>query len=155
MCADTPRRRRVWCGSAHLAVLLAAVAACSSPAALHVAPPDGPSHGCAALHHALPSQVDGGDSRHVRPSSDRTAAWGSPAVVLRCGVDRPASLTPTSELGVPWFLDERPSGYVFTTTGRSAYVEVRVPSSVDRTAATAPLVDLARAVKQSLPRATG
>jgi hypothetical protein len=75
--------------------------------------------------------------------------------VLRCGVVRPAGLTTTSELvevnGVAWFLDERPSAYVFTATGRSAYLQVRVPSSVDRTEATAPLVDLAAAVKRSLP----
>jgi len=118
-------------------------------------PPDGPGRGCAALHHALPSEVDGRSSRDTTPASTRTAAWGSPAVVLRCGVVRPAGLTPTSELvevnGVAWFLDERPSAFVFTTTGRSAYLQVRVPSSVDRTTATAPLVDLAAAVKSSLP----
>jgi hypothetical protein len=136
-------------------VLLAAVAACSSPSALHVPVPDGPQRGCGRLHHALPSEVDGRDSRDVTPSSTRTAAWGSPAVVLRCGVSRPAGLTATSEVvevdGVDWYLDESSSAYVFTATGRTSYVQVRVPSSVDRTAATAPLVDLASAVKTSLP----
>jgi hypothetical protein len=134
------------------------LAGCSEPA-LHVAPPDGPGRGCTALHHALPSEVDGRHARDVTPSSTRTAAWGSPALVLRCGVRRPAGLTPTSEVvevnGVAWFLDERPSAYVFTTTGRSAYLQLRVPSSVDRTAATAPLVDLAAAVKRALPRQAG
>jgi len=131
------------------------LAGCSSPAARPVVPPEGPGRGCAALHHALPSEVDGRSSRDTTPASTRTAAWGSPAVVLRCGVVRPAGLTPTSELvevnGVAWFLDERPAAYVFTATGRSAYLQVRVPSSVDRTTATAPLVDLAPAVKRSLP----
>jgi hypothetical protein len=76
-------------------------------------------------------------------------------VTLRCGVVRPAGLRQTSELvevnGVAWFLDERPSAYVFTATGRTAYMQVRVPASVDRAAATAPLVDLAGAVKRGLP----
>jgi hypothetical protein len=136
-----------------------ALAACSSPSALHVPVPTGAGAGCARLHHALPSEVDGRDDRDVTPKSARTAAWGSPAVVLRCGVPRPAGLTRTSELvevnGVAWFLDERDSAYVFTTTGRRAYVQVRVPSSVDRSAATAPLVDLAPTVKRALPEPAG
>ena len=151
--------QRSWRSAAVVTGLAAVVlAGCSSPA-VHVAPPDGPGRGCAALHHALPSEVDGRSSRGTTPASARTAAWGSPAVVLRCGVARPAGLTPTSELvevnGVAWFLDERPSAYVFTATGRSAWLQLRVPSSVDRTSATAPLVDLAGAVKQSLPGRTG
>ena len=137
------------------AVACGALAGCSSPASLHVVPPDGPRRGCTALQHDLPSEVDGRSSRDTTPASTRTAAWGSPAVVLRCGVARPAGLTATSELvevnGVAWFLDERPSAYVFTATGRTAYLQVRVPSPVDRTAATAPLVDLAGPVKRSLP----
>jgi hypothetical protein len=157
--ADTPPVRRVRCGGVHRLLLtigaVAVLAGCSSSAALRVTPPDGPARGCRGLHHALPSEVDGRSSRDTTPSSTRTAAWGSPAVVLSCGVVRPAGLTPTSELvevnGVAWFLDERPSAYVFTATGRSAYLQVRVPSSVDRTSATSPLVDLAGPVKRSLP----
>lgn len=130
------------------------LAACSLPA-LHVPVPTDRGTGCARLHHQLPAALDDRDARDVTPSSTRTAAWGSPAVVLRCGVGRPAGLTTTSELvevnGVDWFLDERSPAYVFTATGRSAYLQVRVPSSVDRTAATAPLVGLAAAVKRSLP----
>ena len=132
------------------------LAACSSSPALHVPVPTGQGAGCARLHHVLPSDVDGRSSRDTTPASRRTAAWGSPAVVLRCGVVRPAELMATSELvevnGVAWFLDESASAYVFTATGRSAFLQVRVPSSVDRTSATAPLVDLAEAVKQALPR---
>ena len=79
-----------------------------------------------------------------------TAAWGDPALVLRCGVPRPADLQPTSDIveveGVEWFLVESAAGYTFTTTGRSAYVELTVPAEVDRSEATAPLVDLAPAI---------
>ncbi len=91
----------------------------------------------------------------MTPASVRTAAWGSPAVVLRCGVWEPAGLGDTSQLievdGVDWFLVERPATYVFTTVGRRPFVQVRVPSSVDRSSATGPLVDLAKAVKAALP----
>jgi hypothetical protein len=53
---------------------------------------------------------------------------------------------------VDWFLDETAKAFVFTTVGRVANVEVSVPSSVPREDATAPLVDLARAVKASDPK---
>ncbi len=99
--------------------------------------------------------MDGRSGREVAPASDRTAAWGSPAVVLRCGVDRPGGLAATSEIievdGVDWFLDERRSAFVFTAVHRATLVEVRVPASVDRAAATAPLVDLAPAVTSAVP----
>jgi hypothetical protein len=112
--------------------------------------PDGPGEGCRRLHHALPPAVDGRDSRDTEPASTRTAAWGDPPVVLRCGVRRPAGLTPTSEVievdGVAWFLAEREGAFVFTTVGRRPYVEVRVPAETPREQATAPLVDLAPAL---------
>jgi Protein of unknown function (DUF3515) len=75
--------------------------------------------------------------------------------VLRCGVARPADLGPTSDVievdGVEWFLDESDAGYTFTTVGRRAYVALTVPPSVDRSAATAPLVDLAPVVSRHDP----
>ena len=136
-------------------VACAALGSCSSAAPVHVPVPTGAGTGCARLHDALPSDVDGRDERDVTPASTRTAAWGSPAVVLRCGVARPGGLTATSEVvevdGVSWFLDERPTAYVFTTVGRGTYVQVRVPSSVPRTDATSPLVGLAPAVTASWP----
>ncbi len=158
MDAGTPRRR-VGRGRVRVAVLLAAgsvaVGGCSSAASVAVPPPVGPGAGCGALHRALPDDVGGRSTRDVTPASRRTAAWGSPALVLRCGVAKPAGLGATSQLievdGVDWFLVERPAAYVFTTVGRSAYVEVRVPSSVDRSSATGPLVDLGQAVKRALP----
>ena len=51
-----------------------------------------------------------------------------------------------------WFLTERRRAYVFTTVGRTAYVELRVPRSTPRARATAPLVDLAPAIAAVLPR---
>jgi hypothetical protein len=132
------------------------LAGCSGGPAVHVAVPRGPGAGCARLHDALPSSLDGRSARDTTPASVRTAAWGAPAVVLRCGVGRPAGLAPTSQLvevnGVDWFLGEPSPPYVFTAVGRGTFVQLRVPRSVPRTEATAPLAELAAAVKRSLPR---
>jgi len=104
---------------------------------------------CDRLVPALPDRVDGADRRETTQPA-LTAAWGDPPLVLRCGVTRPADLSPTSEIleveGVEWFLVESGAGYTFTTVGRTAHVELTVPAEVDRSEATAPLVDLAAAV---------
>jgi Protein of unknown function (DUF3515) len=77
-------------------------------------------------------------------------------VLLRCGTGRPAGLTQESEVvvvdGVEWYLSEPAPPYVFTTVGRGTYLELRVPRSVPRAEATAPLVDLAAAVKETWRR---
>ena len=120
--------------------------------------PDGPGAGCAALHAGLPSTLAGRDARDVRPASRRTAAWGSPAVTLRCGVQRPAGLRASSQLvvvdGVGWYLPSDDAPYVFTAVDRVTYVEVRVPRGVPRSEATAPLADLAAPLKRALPPRT-
>ena len=111
---------------------------------------------CRSLHGALPAEVDGRERVATRPESERTAAWGDPPLVLRCGVGNPPGLRPTSEIievnEVEWFLQESDRGYTFTTVGRAAHVELHVPASVDRTEATAPLVDVAAAVRRHVPR---
>jgi hypothetical protein len=120
-----------------------------------VAVPDGPGVGCARLHAGLPSSLAGRDARDVRPASRRTAAWGSPAVTLRCGVQRPAGLLKKSQLvvvdGVGWYLRSDDPPFVFTAVDRVTYVEVRVPRGVPRSEATAPLADLAGPLKRALP----
>jgi hypothetical protein len=132
------------------------LAACSGDPAVPVRVPDGPGAGCGRLHDALPGTLDGRDRRDTTPASDRAAAWGSPPVLLRCGTDRPAGLTQESEVvvvdGVEWYLSEPAPPYVFTTVGRGTYLQVRVPRSVPRAEATAPLVDLAAAVTQTWRR---
>ena len=131
------------------------LAGCTGSPAVRVAVPDGPAAGCARLHDALPDGLDGRDARDTEPASDRTAAWGDPSLVLRCGVPRPAGLAADSELvevdGVAWYLTPGSPPYVFTTVGRGTYVELTVPSSVPRAEATAPLVDLAPAVLEAFP----
>jgi hypothetical protein len=61
------------------------------------------------------------------------AGWGDPAVVLRCGVPRPAvDDDPDADgmqvKGVGWSLEKGSHGsVVLTTTLRRAYVELRLP----------------------------
>lgn len=124
---------------------------------MRVAPPTPErAAACTRLHDALPGDLDDRDGRETSPDSELTAAWGDPPVVLRCGVPRPAALTATSEVvevdGVEWFLEESDGAFVFTTTGRRAYVEVRVPAGTPRAEATSPLVDLAPALTETIPR---
>jgi hypothetical protein len=112
---------------------------------------------CKRLHAALPAVLDGLRRRTTTPASDLTRAWGSPAVVLRCGVPTPDGLRPTSQLftanGVDWFPVEGTRTWTFTTTGRVALVEVVVPK--DHDPAVGPLVDLARPVSDAIPLSAG
>lgn len=86
---------------------------------------------CSALMADLPDRVEGQERRKVEPGRF-SAAWGSPAITLRCGIDKPPTLSPTSQCfevnGVGWLAEEASTGYLFTTIGRTAYVEVGVPS---------------------------
>ena len=77
-------------------------------------------------------------------------------MVLRCGVGVPSALTPTSTLqvinDVDWLPEELSAGYLFTTVGRTASVEVSVPDA-HRPEANA-LVDLAAAIGSRVPVAS-
>jgi len=79
----------------------------------------------------LPATVDGQSSRDTDPASALTAAFGDPAITVRCGVPDPEALTPAAQLftvnKVDWFPEEQSAGYVFTTYQRQTNVEVTVP----------------------------
>jgi len=110
------------------------LSACSSGVSV---PPPSPepsgaaAYACAALHGRLPDSVAGASTTATKPQSPLTQAWGSPAIVLRCGVGVPVALKPTSELvtinGVDWLPEPLTQGYLFTTVGRVLNVEVSVP----------------------------
>jgi len=93
---------------------------------------------CAQVLSALPTKLGPLDPRavHTKPDSPFVVAWGDPPVVLRCGVARPAALTPGSSeqvilLGVYWLPVQERDATVFTSVDRSVYVEVRVPKKMD------------------------
>jgi hypothetical protein len=115
---------------------------------------------CRALHQQLPEKVNGLRRRTTKPVSDYTAAWGNPAVQLRCGVPRPAKLSPGSAdynpgaeaievNGVSWLPQKLSGGYRFTTVLRKAYVEVTVPAKY--APEVNPLLDLAKPVGKTVP----
>ena len=139
------------------AVILGAVCGCGAPVDVDLTTPsEAEAEQCRDLVSDLPDEVDGLEQRDTDPDSDLVAAWGDPAVVLRCGVAKPPELVASSLCyevnGVGWFATENGepldgSGpttgtVVFTTIGRSPYVEVTVPDDPDRSAGD-PLADLA------------
>jgi hypothetical protein len=115
---------------------VALTSACSSglDVPLPVPLPEGAgAYACAALHGSLPDEVLKHTVTATTPKSSYTSAWGSPAIVLRCGVPQPAALTATSQLltvdGVDWLPEQLTAGYLFTTVGRELNVEVSVPNA--------------------------
>jgi hypothetical protein len=112
---------------------------------------------CAALLDALPGHVSDQSRRDVR-GTGRAAAWGDPAIELRCGVRRPAALDAFATCqvvnGVGWFIPEsqqtgHPHDITLTTVGRAEYVQVQLPKAYWPPAAA--MADLARAVRRTIP----
>ena len=107
---------------------------------------------CGALADALPERVEGQQRRATEPESALLAAWGDPAITLRCGAPEPAGLVVADLVevnDVAWYPQELTAGYRFTTTGRVANIEVDVPD--DYAPEVNPLVDLADAITSAVP----
>ncbi len=107
---------------------------------------------CAGLR--LPEKVLGAERRDTSPDSQLTAAWGSPAIALRCGVPRPAALRPESQLitvnGVDWFGQPADRPVTFTAVARQAYVEVTVPPKYSPPGDV--LIELGRPIAATIPK---
>lgn len=114
---------------------------------LTVVPVDAPQAGdarCATLLQGLDGDLPAGTttlpSRMLAPAAAGVLAWAaSPEpVVLRCGLPRPAELTPTSSLlqidGVQWLpLDDglaKPRVVTYIAVDRPVYVALTVPTGV-------------------------
>lgn len=100
----------------------------------------------------LPQTVAGAT---LNDHNTTVATWGDPHIVLRCGVDKPAGLQPTSPCDVVndvgWFSEQIDDGWRFTTIGRAGNIEVTVPTSYAPQADA--LVDLSAAIKK-MPQVT-
>lgn len=149
------RRARSATASAVVAIALTACGSdATGPVSVPAATPNAASaQACARLDDALPQTVLDQPARSTEPDSPTTAAWGDPAIVLVCGVPRPAARTPGAQLfdvdGVTWFAQELTAGTRFTSEGRLTNVQVDVPDDY-RPEAEA-LVDLAPAIAASIP----
>ncbi|WP_051571275.1 DUF3515 family protein [Cryptosporangium arvum] len=90
---------------------------------------------CRALLANLPVTVDEHDSRPVEPASasERAAAWGDPAIVLRCGVG-PAATTAGSTgqvvdfNGLSWLVTEGNDVTFLRALNLSVAVDLRLPA---------------------------
>jgi hypothetical protein len=123
------------------------------------APPDSAAatvSTCARVISALPLKLNGLALRRTEsdPPSSSIVAWGDPAIVLRCGVARPAALNPAlSEqlfaINGVLFLPKRSSSQtVWTAVDRPVYVDVAVPTSYHQP----PLGPIASAIAKVLPK---
>lgn len=120
-------------------------------------PPASAAVACAQFTAALPAELPTvGERREVTPTSDFTAAYGEPAVGVRCGVADPATLGPTSTLvtvdGIDWFAEELTAGWRMTTIGRDANVEITV--STEQGPAPSVAADLAPTITATVPAGT-
>ena len=130
------------------------IAGCGSTAGVEPGP-TASAPVCAEVLRALPDQLSGAERRST--NSQATAAWGDPAITVRCGVtppgpttDRCISVTGADETSVDWVmtpLGEAAEGtWQFTTYGRIPAIEVTVPVEYAGDDATTTLVDLGGAV---------
>lgn len=136
---------------------MAAVLLAGCSRAVSVGPPDAAADAalrCARFTSTLPAELSTvGARRRVSPESALTAAYGDPPVAVRCGVPVPAALTPTSLLvtvdGIDWLPEETTGGWLMTTVGRTANVEIAVPTAQGPAPSVA--ADLAPSIRANLP----
>ena len=107
---------------------------------------------CPALMTSLPLELSGQQSRRVKSDTPYAYAWGDPAIVLICGVDRPAGFVAgvaTIQInGVQFYIDTSdPDTTVWTTVDRPVYVRISLPASVD----SAPVTALTPLIAAALP----
>jgi hypothetical protein len=115
---------------------------------------------CPALMGRLPVELAGESSRRVKSDTPYAYAWGDPAIVLICGVDRPAGfvvgVSAIQINGVQWYVDtDDPDTTVWTTIDRPVYVQVSLPSSVDSAPVTALTTQIAAALPYREPTPGG
>ncbi|MBY8847810.1 DUF3515 domain-containing protein [Saccharothrix longispora] len=133
----------------------------SGPVALVPVPaPGAGSSECAALVSALPMQLLSNGATLPRrelaaPAPPGAVAWGDAAhepIVLRCGLDRPADLTPTSTLrtisDVDWLVLSEGATSTWYAVDRPVYVALTVPSD----AGTGPLQDISTTIRDTLAK---
>lgn len=133
----------------------------SGPLALPPIPaPQAESPQCAAVLAALPPElVIGGDRVPRRelapPGPAATVAWGDAShdpITVRCGMDAPAELTPTSPLvdvsGVSWLKITAGGNTSWLAADRPVFVALTVPQN----SGSGPLQDLSAVLRDSLPK---
>ena len=131
------------------AVTAVSLVACSSGTEVSAAPA-ATSSACAAVVAAYPDTV-GGQTRSKVTADVGAGAWGTPAIIARCGV---AALGPTAVscievYGIGWFPEDLADGTRLTTFGTDPALEILVPDSYGAAPLLLPAFDDAAA---ALPR---
>ncbi|GAA1334921.1 DUF3515 domain-containing protein [Saccharothrix algeriensis] len=132
----------------------------SGPLALVPVPaPAAEGEPCRALLGRLPVQLVSNGATLPRrelaePAPAGALAWGDARhepIVLRCGLDRPAGLTPTSQLrsvsSVQWLEVTEGSSSTWYLVDRPAYVALTIPAE----AGTGPIQDISTTIRDTLP----
>ena len=146
--------RHAGSGAEPVAPATSAPASAAALPSIKVAPPPtlsaGQQQACQELISALPTDLGDLPARPVDSPSPYVAAWGEPAVTLRCGVARPPSFIATADVqqinGVSWFAERRGPTTAWVVVDRPVYVEVLAPAA----AASAPVARLSTAVTAAL-----
>ncbi|HEX3649573.1 MAG TPA: DUF3515 domain-containing protein [Pseudonocardiaceae bacterium] len=114
---------------------------------------------CAALLRKLPATLANGNTplsarQLAKPAPPAAAAWGGrngDPVVLRCGIERPPELTPTSELlevsGVRWLRVSADGLTTWYAVDRPVVVALTLPGDVG----TGPIQDVSDTIGATLP----
>ncbi len=117
-----------------------------------VGQPGADSAACKALMPRLPAVLAGSPRRIIDGGGDGVAAWGDPAIILRCGLETPEDLTCSSALiqvdGVSWLQITTPG------LGSSTYIAadrpVRVAMTVPDGTGTGPIQQISAVVTATL-----
>ncbi|HKS44035.1 MAG TPA: DUF3515 domain-containing protein [Amycolatopsis sp.] len=164
-----PPRRLIVLASIVAAVLAAGVAVVAvfapsnEPSRDQLAVPSVPAPqanepACGTLLAALPPELTSkgtelGRRELAAPAPPATVAWGQPdAIVLRCGLERPSELTPSTQLravsGVEWLPVAGQGTSTWYIVDRAVYIALTVPDS----AGTGPLQEISDTVAATLPQ---
>jgi hypothetical protein len=90
----------------------------------------------------------------TEPRTPLVHVWGSPPIVMRCGVATPPGYDPSSALvatvnGVRWFQHNDGDRVTWTAVRRGANIELVVPKFYEGQGGF--LVELASSIKQTIP----
>jgi hypothetical protein len=88
---------------------------------------------CASLLASVPDELDTGVRRRpVSGDASRTAAWGDPAITLRCGVALPDQTLEPIQIDNLKLVTTKSAGVItWTTFDRAVNVAIAVPTSYD------------------------
>lgn len=129
----------------------------TGPLAVATAPaPGAETRWCDDVIARLPAELADGPRRELMVAEPGVAAWGDPAVILRCGITDPAELTCAAPLtrvsdaagrAVEWLRLTQGTAATFIAVDRPVRIAVTLPSS----AGMAAIQDLTGVIADALP----